>query len=247
MNRVSASLTWVGVRTTQRGWSSLTDSSHFAIRARQSGVVCRRPASISRICRERLGDLPQLLGRVDDGLGLVVVVQEGEEPVVLLLGDRVVLVRMALGALDGQAEDALADGVHAVEHGLHAELLGVDAPFLVDHRVAEEAGGDDLVLRGARQLVAGDLLDDEPVVGQVAVQGVDHPVAVEPDEARLVLLVAVGVGVAGGVEPVPSPALAVVRRGQQAIDDPLVGISARYRPGRRPPPRPRAAGRSGRG
>ena len=41
------------------------------------------------------------------------------------------------------------------------------------------------------QQVAGELLDDELVVGQVAVEGADHPVAVEPDRARLVLLVAV--------------------------------------------------------
>jgi len=59
------------------------------------------------------------------------------------------------------------------EHGFHAELLGVDAAFLVDHRVAEETGGHRLVLRGARQLVAGDLIDDEPVIRQVPVQGVD--------------------------------------------------------------------------
>ena len=37
-------------------------------------------------------------------------------------------------------------------------------------------------------------------------------------------MVAVRVGVAGGVEPVDRHALAVVRRGQQAIDDLLVGV-----------------------
>ena len=120
-----------------------------------------------------------------------------------------------------------ADGVHAVEHRLHAELLGIDAAFLVDHRVAQKAGGDDLVLRGVGQQVAGELLDDELVVGQVAVEGVDDPVAVEPDEARLVLLEAVGVGVARGVEPVAAPALAVVRRlkvffGDLLTDDELL-------------------------
>ena len=71
------------------------------------------------------------------------------------------------------------------------------------------------------QQVAGDLLDDELVVGQVAVEGVDDPVAVEPDLARLVLLVAVGVGVAGRVEPEPAPALAVVGRGEQPVDQPF--------------------------
>ena len=41
---------------------------------------------------------------------------------------------------------------------------------------------------------------------------------------RRVLLVAVAVGVAGEVEPGTRPALAVVRRGEQAIDDALVGV-----------------------
>ena len=44
--------------------------------------------------------------------------------------------------------------------------------------------------------------------------------------AGLVLLEAVGVGIAGGVEPVPSPALAVVRAGQEPVDQLLVGVGA---------------------
>ena len=77
---------------------------------------------------------------------------------------------MALGALDSQAENPFADSLHPVEHGLHAELLGVHAPFLVDHRVAQESGGDDLILGRAGDEVAGDLVDDELVVREVAVQ-----------------------------------------------------------------------------
>ena len=83
---MSASLTWMGVRTTHGDGSVLTDSSHSASRRRQSEVVCRRPASISWICRDRLATFLQSFGRVDDGLGFVVVVQKGEEPVVLFLG-----------------------------------------------------------------------------------------------------------------------------------------------------------------
>ena len=44
---------------------------------------------------------------------------------------------------------------------------------------------------GIRQQVAGDLLDDELVVGQVAVERADDPVAIGPDKPRLVLFVAV--------------------------------------------------------
>ena len=87
------------------------------------------------------------------------------------------------------------------------------------------------------QQVAGDLLDDELVVGQVAVEGADDPVAIEPDLARLVLLVAVGIGITRGIEPEPSPALAVMRRVEQPVDELGVGVGAACRPRRRRPRR----------
>ena len=76
------------------------------------------------------------------------------------------------------------------------------------------------------QHVARELLDREVAEGEVAVEGVDHPVAVLPGGAALVLLVAVRVGVAGEVQPGPRPALAVVGRGEEAVDDLLVGVRA---------------------
>ena len=153
------------------------------------------------------------------------IVQKGKHPVVLFLSERVELVVMALSTLNRDTQDALADGVHTIEHGFHPELLRVDASFLVDHRIAEKASGDDLILRRFRQQIAGQLFDDELIVRQVAVEGFDHPVAVKPDLAGLVLLVAVGIGVTSGIEPQPSPALSVVRRLQQPVDLFLVGIS----------------------
>ena len=68
------------------------------------------------------------------------------------------------------------------------------------------------------------LLDGELVERHVPVEGVDDPVAVGPDGAAVVLLVAVGVGVAGQVEPGPGLVFAVVRRGQQPVDRLLVGV-----------------------
>ena len=137
-----------------------------------------------------IGDAPkdlrsflELVGRIDRGVGLVSAVEEGEELVILFLCQGIVFMTMALRALNRQAEDSLADGVHPVEHRFHAELLGVDAPFLVDHRVAQESGRDDLILRGVGLQVSSDLVGDEFVVREVGVEGVDHPVAVEPDLA----------------------------------------------------------------
>ncbi len=83
---------------------------------------------------------------------------------------------------------------------------------------------DDLVLGRARKLVAGDLFDDELVVGQVAVKCTDHPVAVKVNLARLVFLVSVGIGVPRGIEPDPPPALAIMRRLEQPLDQLVVGV-----------------------
>ena len=77
---------------------------------------------------------------------------------------------------------------------------------------------------GLGQQVAGELLDRELVVGQVAVEGVDHPVAVPPDVgAQRVGAVARAVGVAGQVEPHAGPAFAEGGIFQEAIDRSLVG------------------------
>ena len=125
---------------------------------------------------------------------------------------------VALRALNGQPENTLADAIHAVEQSFHAELLGIDAAFLVQHRIAQKSGGDPIVLSGMRQLIAGDLFDDEAVVGQVTVERMNDPVAIRPDETRLVLFKSVRVGVTRGVEPMAPPTLAVMRRIQQTPD-----------------------------
>ena len=107
---------------------------------------------------------------------------------------------------------------------MEAVFERIDAALFVEHRVAMEAGGDLLALRGVGEHVAGELLDGELVERHVGVERVDHPIAVRPDRARAVLLVAVGVGVAGQIEPAARPALAVVRAGEQLIDELLVSI-----------------------
>ena len=77
--------------------------------------------------------------------------------------------------------------------------------------------------------VGGELVLDEPIEAEVFVERADDVVAIGIGE-RADPVVAehqhavLGVGVAGDVEPVPAPALAVMRRGQQPIDDPGEGI-----------------------
>ena len=146
---------------------------------------------------------------IDGNVRFVRVVQESKEAVILFLSQRIVLMVVTLGALYGHPEDSFADRVDAVEHRLHAELFRVYAALFVDHRVTQETGGHLLILRGIRQQIARNLLDHELVVRHIAIERMDHPIAVEPHQARRVFFVAVGIGIAGGVQPVASPALAV--------------------------------------
>jgi len=217
------------------------------MRCAQSGVR-RRSSDFDLFgAAENLRALPLLGGRVHRDVGLMRIVEECEEAIVFLVLQRIVLVIVALRALNRDPEDALADRVHAIEHGLHAELLGVDAALLVEHGVAQKAGGHALVLRGVGQQVARDLFDDEAIVGEVAIEGVDDPVAIEPDEARRVFFVAVGIGIARGVEPHARPALAIVRL-RRAADLPVSGRRrGSGRRGRRRVQRVWEAGRSDRG
>ncbi len=76
-----------------------------------------------------------------------------------------------------------------------------------------------------KEHVAGDLLLDESGVRLVVVERLDQVIAVGPGVAPdAVLVVAVRLGEVDQVHPVPRPALAVMRAGQQAIDQPLVGV-----------------------
>ena len=45
--------------------------------------------------------------------------------------------------MERETDGGFANAVHAVEHGVHAELLGYDGALFIDHAVANETGGDD--------------------------------------------------------------------------------------------------------
>ena len=108
-------------------------------------------------------------------------VEEGIELIVFALGEGVELVVMALDAGERCAEPRCRRGVHAVHHGLDAELLRVDAAFLVDLRVAMKAGGDILLHGGGGKQIAGELFDGELIERQAGIESVDDPVAVFPN------------------------------------------------------------------
>ena len=146
-------------------------------------------------------------------------VQKGVELIELALGDGIVLVIVALGASGGESEPGGGDGVDAIDGAVEAVFGARDAGFAVVERHAVEAGGDALFEGRVGEQVAGDLFDGELIEGQVSVQGVDHPMAIAPGPGtRQVLLEAVGIGIAGQVEPGARPAFAIVGRGEELVD-----------------------------
>ena len=160
---------------------------------------------------------------------LVDAVEERGERVVVVDRDRIELVRVALRAAQGESEPGGAHGVHAVEDVVDAGFFRVAAALAVGHVVAVEAGGELLLGGGVREEVAGELLQGEAVVRDVAVEGVHDPVAPRPVVAGGVRLEAVGVGVTRGIQPPHGHAFAVVRRGQEAVDRPLIRVGGLVR------------------
>ena len=149
-------------------------------------------------------DLELLVG-VNPRLRLVSVVEKGKEAEVFRVRDGVELVRVALRALEREAEDRGSHRIHAVEHALQTPLLWDDRPLLIDHAITQEPSGHLLVLSFLGQQVAGDLFGNEAVVGLIRIERPNHPVAPRPLLTRQILLEAVAVRVARRIEPVPRP------------------------------------------
>src|SRR5437763_1561992 len=112
-------------------------------------------------------------------------------------------------------------------HGWDPSLVAV----IVNRRKRAGTGGKRSTLRrglgGGRlgeaivrlERVASELFEDKPRVRRIVVEAADDVVAIGPGiGAEGVHLVAVALGEAGDVEPVPRPALAVVWTLQQAVE-----------------------------
>ena len=75
-----------------------------------------------------------------------------------------------------------------------------------------------------KELVSGDLLLDEAVVGLVVVEGLDRVVPIAPGVGMVVLGVGSAVGVPDDIQPMLPPAFPVTGRFEQFLDELFVGI-----------------------
>src|SRR5262249_55928806 len=146
------------------------------------------------------------------------------------LQNRIELVIVAASAVDGQTEKRLPDGTDDVFQFLLTNALPHESALLggadfVPRPGDEEAGGDDAFRRDRLQHIAGDLLPDKLRIRLILIKGANDVIAVAPGVlAQLVALEALTFAEAHDVKPVPAPPLAVMRRGQETIHQPLDGL-----------------------
>ena len=151
--------------------------------------------------------------------------EESKKLIELALRKWIVLVIVALRAPHGEAEICRPERRSPVYQLLIAELLDVDSVLSVCNGVALKSSRHLLLNSCVRQQVTGNLFQEELVERHVAIQRVDHPMAITPCMwSYVVLLVTIAVGVAGQIEPVPSPLFPIMLRFQQPVDDALICI-----------------------
>ncbi len=183
------------------------DSCQFASQARPSGAIFR----------PRNHDHGRGIADVAVHHRLSGVAKECGQRIVIALRERIELVIVASGAADGEAQPYRAGRVHAV--------LGVDGlvffrnntGFVGRDIAALETGGDQLIERWGRQQVARKLFDGELIEGQVAVERLNHPVAIGPHLAVVVDVDPVGVAVPRRIQPVAGAMLAPCGRFEQPV------------------------------
>ena len=128
---------------------------------------------------------------------------------------------VAAGAADGETEEPAGEDVDSV-----VDDVGRDAEETPTGREEPERG--EVGIPFATDPIGGKLEGHEAIVGEIVVEGPDHPVAVHRGMNEKPLLAAVdialGVGIAGDVEPVPPLLLPVSWRREEPIDEFFIGV-----------------------
>ena len=123
---------------------------------------------------------------------------------------------VAARAVDGEGLEGVEGRRHHIVQFVHTRRL-LHERILVEFGAngvpwtgdKEAGGGDHLRILGVEQ-IPSELFADELCIRLIAIEGVDDPVAVAPD----VVLAAIGFAEANYIEPVASPAFAVLGRGE---------------------------------
>src|SRR6185503_4865964 len=100
------------------------------------------------------------------------------EAVVIVMSNRVVLMRMTLRAGHREAKPSGCRGCDTVLHGFGPIFLVITATLIVDLGIAIEPGGNFLFEGRVGKEVAGELFDRELIKRHVFIEGLDDPLAI---------------------------------------------------------------------
>src|SRR5262245_27821024 len=96
--------------------------------------------------------------------------EKGEELIILLLRDWIILMIVALGAANRETKPYRSRSVNTIHQICRVVFFWDRAAFEVNHMIAVEAAGDLLFQGRVGQQVAGDLLNRELIEGLVRVE-----------------------------------------------------------------------------
>ena len=88
-------------------------------------------------------------------VGIFGIVQDREDFEILFMCDRIILMRMALGASHRCAHPNRKCRIHAIDHRGVAELFVISPTLAVGHRIAMKRGRDQLFVSRIGQQVTG--------------------------------------------------------------------------------------------
>ena len=84
-------------------------------------------------------DLLQLGIGVDPGLGFVRVIEKREQAKIFFVGDRIILVGMALGTLKGKSQCGFPKAINPVKDPFDPKFFRNDGSLLIDHSISHKS------------------------------------------------------------------------------------------------------------
>ena len=160
-------------------------------------------------------------------VGILCLVENIKDLKVLLMGNGVVFVSMALGTGHGGSHPGGKGGVYPVYHGNIAKLLVVGSSLVVGLGIPVKGRGNVLVLRWVGQKIACQLINGELVEGHIFIERTDHIIPVRPDSTGHIIGISCGVCIAGKIEPHSCPVFSVSGTGEQIIHHLLISLRRR--------------------
>src|SRR5690606_11553563 len=110
---------------------------------------------------------------------------------IILLGERVILMVMALRTLHSYAQYTFTERISFV-YGVGYTVFFFDhATFFRDFMVPVECRSKQLFFCGVRKDIAGQLPGHKPIIGHILVERMDHPVTPGPLGAYIVILITI--------------------------------------------------------